>query len=106
MKDFYDIWLLSRQFDFVGAELAEAIRLTFKQRGTKLPSEIEAFTPLFIETKQTQWTAFRKRLNQESIPKSFKEIVEALDRFLSPIVAAITTENSIPTIWTGASPWD
>ena len=105
MKDFYDIWLLSRQFDFVGAELAEAIRLTFKQRGTKLPSEVEAFTALFIETKKTQWTAFRKRLNQESIPKSFKEIVAALDRFLSPVVAAIKTDKSIPTRWTAAGPW-
>ena len=27
MKDFHDIWLLSRQFDFDGHELAEAIRL-------------------------------------------------------------------------------
>ncbi len=34
MKDFYDIWLLSRQFDFAGERLAEAIRLTFNRRGT------------------------------------------------------------------------
>ena len=40
MKDFYDIWLLSRQFDFDGAKLAMAIQLTFEQRGTKLPLEI------------------------------------------------------------------
>jgi predicted nucleotidyltransferase component of viral defense system len=34
MKDFYDIWLLSRQFNFAGNSLAEAIRLTFERRGT------------------------------------------------------------------------
>ena len=28
MKDFYDIWLLSHQFDFESKTLAEAIRLT------------------------------------------------------------------------------
>lgn len=39
MKDFYDIWLLSRQFDFNGPALAEAIRLTFERRGTALPME-------------------------------------------------------------------
>ncbi len=27
MKDFYDIWVLSRQFDFSGKDLAQAIRL-------------------------------------------------------------------------------
>ncbi|MBN1495391.1 MAG: nucleotidyl transferase AbiEii/AbiGii toxin family protein, partial [Spirochaetes bacterium] len=59
MKDFYDIWLLSRQFDFDGAKLTEAIRLTFKQRGTAIHAEIDAFAEPFIEAKQTQWVAFR-----------------------------------------------
>jgi hypothetical protein len=58
MKDFYDIWLLSRQFDFDGVKLTEAIRRTFERRGTKLPLEIEAFAEPFIQEKQTQWTAF------------------------------------------------
>ena len=44
MKDFYDIWLLSRQFDFNGKELAEAIRLTLDHRGTVIPEIIIAFT--------------------------------------------------------------
>ena len=43
MKDFYDIWLLSRQFDFAGAKLAEAIRLTFERRETAVPAKVEAF---------------------------------------------------------------
>lgn len=30
MKDFYDIWLLSRQFSFESTKLAEAVKLTFK----------------------------------------------------------------------------
>ncbi len=29
MKDFFDIWLMSRQFNFDGATLAEAISKTF-----------------------------------------------------------------------------
>ncbi len=58
MKDFYDIWLLARLFDFDGAILAEAIRRTFEHRGTQLPSEIEAFSDSFIYSKQGQWTAF------------------------------------------------
>ena len=43
MKDFYDIWVLSRQFPFALNNLAEAVRLTFKQRGTELNQPIEAF---------------------------------------------------------------
>ena len=43
MKDFYDIWLLSRHFGFEGKTLSEAIRLTLEQRGTELPDRIVPF---------------------------------------------------------------
>jgi len=105
MKDFYDIWLLSRQFDFDGAKLAKAIRLTFEQRGTKLPSEIEAFTDTFIDAKQTQWTAFWKRLQQDHVPAAFREITSAVERFLAPLASAISADNPKPTKWTAPGPW-
>ena len=105
MKDFYDIWLLSRQFDFDGAELAEAIRLTFERRGTALPAEIAAFTEPFISAKQTQWAAFWKRLGQDHVPASFGEIVAQVDGFLSPIVAALSSGKPNPTKWTAPGPW-
>jgi len=105
MKDFYDIWLLSRQFDFDGAALAEAVRLTFERRGTALPTEIEAFTEPFISTKQTQWTAFWKRLGQNHVPASFGDIVSQVDGFLSPIVATLSSGKSKPTKWTAPGPW-
>ena len=85
MKDFYDIWLLSRQFDFDGAKLAEAIRLTFERRGTVMPVEIEAFDEPFISAKQIQWSAFWKRLQQDHVPVSFRDIVSALETFLVPV---------------------
>ena len=105
MKDFYDIWLLSRQFDFDGAKLAKAIRLTFEQRDTTLPSEIEAFTDTFIDAKQTQWTAFRKRLQQDHVPVAFREITSAVKEFLAPLASAISAGNPEPTEWTAPSPW-
>ena len=105
MKDFYDIWLLSRQFDFNGKDLAEAVSLTFKQRGTVLPEQIEAFSQDFAEVKQTQWAAFRKRLQQEHVPVSFQEVTTALGIFLSPIAASISEESKIPKAWTASGPW-
>lgn len=105
MKDFYDIWLLSRQFNFNGPRLTEAIRLTFERRGTELPAGIDAFTKPFIEAKQIQWAAFRKRLEQEYVPTSFKEIVTSVDSFLSPIVAVFSSGKQGPTSWIAPSPW-
>lgn len=105
MKDFYDIWLLSRQFDFDGVKLTEAIRLTFERRGTKLPLEIEAFAEPFIKEKRTQWKAFCKRLQQDHVPSSFGEIVISVDRFLSPIVSALSTNKPSPLKWIPPGPW-
>ena len=105
MKDFYDVWLLSRQFDFDGDKLAEAIRLTFKRRGTKMPLEIEAFTGSFIETKQVQWRAFGKRIRHDQIPASFREIIASIDSFLSPVIATIVSGTPCPEKWIAPGPW-
>jgi hypothetical protein len=105
MKDFYDIWLLSRQFDFDGAKLAKAIRLTFERRGTALPKEVEAFTEPFIDAKQIQWTTFWKRLQQDQVPVSFREVTTAVDGFLAPVVAAISFGKPSPTNWIASGPW-
>jgi len=105
MKDFYDIWLLSRHFDFDRTDLAEAVRLTFERRGTELPAEIDAFTGPFIKAKQTQWAAFRKRLGQDRVLASFGEIVAQVDGFLSPIVAALSSNKPKHTKWTAPGPW-
>jgi hypothetical protein len=105
MKDFYDIWLLSREFDFDGTRLAEAISRTFERRGTALPAAVEAFTEFFIDAKQTQWAAFQKRMQQGHVPASFKEVVSAVDGFLSPIVTAISSGRPGPKIWSPSGRW-
>ena len=105
MKDFYDIWLLSRAFDFGGENLAEAIRLTFERRGTELTSDVIAFLPKFISAKQVQWLAFRRRLRDDSIVKEFAEVVSAIRTFLSPITQALHTGAPMPGQWIAPGPW-
>jgi hypothetical protein len=105
MKDFYDIWLLSRHFEFEGKTLAEAIRLTLGQRGTELPDEIVAFSPRFIATKQIQWNAFRKKLKQDHVPTEFTNIVTQIRRFIGPIASALTSQKPPPLKWSAPGPW-
>ena len=105
MKDFHDIWLLSRQFDFDGRELAQAIRLTFRRRGTALPPQLAAVTDPFTDGRQTQWAAFRDRLQQEQVPASFSEIAASLDGFLSPVVAGAASGDLDSIHWTAPGPW-
>jgi len=105
MKDFYDIWLLSRLFDFDGAKLTEAIRLTFKQRGTIFSDSIEAFTEPFIDAKQIQWRAFWRRLKQDNVPSEFREISFAVNEFLMPIVNTLSLGGPKPGLWISPGPW-
>ncbi len=105
MKDFYDIWLLSRQFDFDGAKLTEAIRLTFERRGTALPTQIEAFDENFIDAKQVQWTAFWKRLQYDHVPSSFNDIVTEIKEFLAPLASGLLQNNSSAMKWAASGPW-
>jgi len=105
MKDFYDIWLLSRQFDFDGILLAEAISQTLCRRGTAPPPLIDAFTDAFISVKQTQWEAFRRRLGDDRIPDSFEEIVFQADAFLSPVLASLFSGKPTPAKWTAPFGW-
>ncbi len=105
MKDFYDIWLLSRQFGFERAKLAEAIRLTFKRRGTTLPIVIDAFEEDFVAAKQIQWAAFCRRLKQDHLSTSFQVIVSDVASFLAPIASSIPQGTFTFSTWEPAGPW-
>lgn len=105
MKDFYDIWLLSRQFNFNGSQLAQAIQLTFKQRGTTLSDNIVAFQAPFIKEKQVQWTAFCRRINQGYLPSDFSDIVTQITSFLAPIIEAACSGQSFVKNWMAANEW-
>lgn len=105
MKDFYDIWLLSRQFEFDGSVLAEAIRLTLKNRDTEIPDVITAFTEEFIRAKNKQWTAFHKRLGQEHVPGDFAEVVADVEMFLQPVVMALYVAKAFNQKWSISGSW-
>lgn len=103
MKDFYDIWLLSRQHEFRLENLKGAVKGTFQKRGTEIP-ETNPFSAAFMDSKQPQWQAFRKRLGQGHVPEAFSEVVEAVVEFLSPVMAS-RDMDAPKEIWQPPGPW-
>ena len=85
MKDFYDLEVLARTFEFEGELLAKAIRTTFANRATELPAKgiPLAFTPEFHDdqNKKRQWTAFCNRIFTDTNATDLKSVVEALKLF-------------------------
>lgn len=85
MKDYYDIWILSRSYAFDAERLSRAIAATFERRGTAIPEDFpDALTTAFSTdaTKQRQWQAFARDLSAE-VP-SLEVIVADLAGFLMP----------------------
>lgn len=83
MKDFYDIWILSRSFTFDDDRLARAIAATFERRGTEIPTELpDALSPAFAadEQKQRQWQAFVADVALD--PGTLAQVIDALGEFL------------------------
>lgn len=85
MKDFYDVWILSRSYDFDEDRLSRAIAATFERRDTAIPlDEPMALTQTFATdvVKQRQWAAFVRDLAIE-IP-ALDTVVADLAGFLMP----------------------
>jgi len=107
MKDFYDIWLLSRLFDFNGAILLEAIQKTFSKRKTILPSRPVVFQDSFYENlqKTIQWQAFIRKADPDDVPESLKEIMYEIKAFLEPIIAALIDHKTFQKTWKASGTW-
>lgn len=108
MKDFYDIWLLSKQFDFNGHILSEAIRKTFKIRKTEIPYHPSIFNTSFShdQTRETQWRAFLRKTVSADMPHSFYEVMKELKSFLSPLSSALAGQKSFQKKWKAPGPWE
>jgi predicted nucleotidyltransferase component of viral defense system len=108
MKDFYDLYVLARDFTFQGNTLVRAIKATFKRRKTEIPIEPPlALTDEFgrDEVKSVQWKAFvRKGGPEDGIP-GLPEVLSHLRAFLLLPMKAASGHGPVPTIWANGGPW-
>ena len=85
MKDFYDVWLLARRFDFDFASLAESIKKTFNHRNTKIPGRRPLFAVEIYDEQSDRnalWKAFLKKNEIENAPKSLAIAANDIEGFL------------------------
>jgi predicted nucleotidyltransferase component of viral defense system len=108
MRDFYDIWFLSRGFEFSGVLLGQAIKDTFTRRRTTLPTQTPlALTPEFSAgpDKQAQWTAFVSKAGLKSEPTVFPGVTVALSQFLMPPTLGLIHGVKRAMRWPPGGPW-
>lgn len=108
MKDFHDIWMLSRSFDFQGAILAKAIETTFANRDTPVPADPAVFDDSFPKDKDknVQWRGFIRKSRLSGAPDSFADIVAGVKMFLEPLAIALAGQRMFRSLWKAPGPWE
>ena len=108
MKDFYDVWMMSRELRFEGRTLARAIQATFQRRRSELPHTAPtAFTGEFAgdSDKGMQWNAFLSRNRLDAGGCGLKQIIRRLDLFLMPPILAAANGREFEKTWPAGGPW-
>ena len=108
MKDYYDIWLLSQQFDFDGANLVRAIDATFRRRRAVLPNELPIGLSIeFVSDagKLSQWDAFVRRSRLDTKEIDLERVVKVIADFMMPPSIAAAEGKAFLLRWTSGGPW-
>ena len=99
MKDYYDIFYLSRKFDFDGEILKTAIEQTFKNRNRDYtPKQFEQLLALGGDSAmKKKWTAFLKKV--KGADENFAYVLETISVFLREIVSAVFEKRPFTKTW-------
>ncbi|MGO5232316.1 nucleotidyl transferase AbiEii/AbiGii toxin family protein [Thermoguttaceae bacterium LCP21S3_D4] len=99
MKDFYDIYYLSKMFDFDGRKLQEAIIETLQNRGTSYNRDSLQQVAGFVNNADmiAKWKRSLKDIKKSDL--SFEEVVGAIVNFLKPVWDGIVDEEEFFGEW-------
>ena len=102
MKDFYDIYYLSRTFDFDGLKLQTALQETLQNRGTAYGAK--SFDRILSlaeeEDMQVKWRYFLRTLGDPALP--FQDIIGGIQRFLAPVWDEFLKQREFLATWKAA----
>lgn len=105
MKDYFDLWALSRLYTFEGPTLLRALKATFAQRKMTIESCPPGLGDQFAAQKSAQWTAFIRRSRLTSTPARFADVVVVVKDFASPLLSAGVSGNPFNGVWRPGGPW-
>lgn len=105
MKDYYDLWTLSRTMRFECEALRTALRATAERRKTPLPTDLPVgLSDRFAAdaSKQAQWGAFARKLGGSHAAIPLGDVVQVLAEFMRPLLRA---GEATALHWPPGGPW-
>ena len=107
LKDFYDIWFLAMNHEFIGSDLSAAFAATFAHRGTDLPTaRPAALTERFYDegTPRARWSAFLSKSGADA-PAELWDACEVIAAFVIPVSIAAAAKQQPSSTWSPDSGW-
>jgi hypothetical protein len=91
MKDYFDLWLLTRQPELNREVLTTAIKRTFANRGMQIDPKPVGLSAAFGNdpAKQMHWSAFLKRSRLTQAPERLSEVVKELNEFFAFLLSHV-----------------
>lgn len=101
-KDFYDIYVLSTNYEFSYERLRNAVIQTFENRKTQMTMDVAAFSEEFLNDPmhQTRWKAFLKK-KKALIQISMPDAMNWIKAFVCPLLEGMEKTKWSPKkgIW-------
>jgi len=107
LRDFYDIWLLSRSQSFAGDKIAAAIGATFAHRRTALPSDTPpGLTEEFSASAEarTRWNSFLTGKGVDA-PADLVYVCDVIASFITPPAVAAAAGMPFSSTWDPLAGW-
>lgn len=107
LRDYYDIWLISRSRPCLGSELSAALGATFAHRGTPLTSEVPpGLTETFYDTPEARnrWRSFLATKRVDA-PEDVAEVCATIVAFMMPPVSAAVLGSPFSSEWDPSTGW-
>ena len=107
MKDYYDIWFLSKTVEINGQTLATAIRTIFDRRQTEVPrTTAPGLSDEFAinEQKVRQWSTFLER-TEVAEAKTLREVIQGVRNLLLTPSIAVATGQEFTLRWSPVQGW-
>ena len=109
MKDFYDLWYLSRAYPFDGARLYAALQATFTRRETAYPADglPLALSDTFANDsrKEQQWRAFLGKSSLRQSAAELAPLIAQVRAFLQPPLQALANDAAFTRHWSSQEGW-
>jgi len=104
LKDYYDLWFISRIFEFDRDSLFAAVQRTFERRNTPLPTGTPTgLTDQYAEQWNTRWSAYLKREHMHAAPHQLHLLIADLREFLVPLTTK--SDAASHSHWKPGGPW-